>query len=131
MTTAETAELHIRLRAWARGLYPLEAATELLIRTGFARPRDPWVQRTPSGGTDPDDIWIDFASMPEHAGAMSSGERRLLMFAASLSDAIDAPKIGLGDVVSVDERWLDLMTDAIAHAGAGRRTAWGDLSAQP
>lgn len=89
------------------------------------------MQRTTSGGTDPDDIWIDFASVPEHAGAMSSGERRLLMFAASLPDAIDAPKSGLGDVVSVDERWLDLMTDAIAHAGAGRRTAWGDLSAQP
>jgi hypothetical protein len=130
MTTHDTPDLHAALRAWARGMYPLEAATELLIRAGFARLQHPWVMREPSGGTAPDTYWIDFASIPEHSGAMSSGERRLLMFAASLSDAIDAPKVSLGDVVSVDQRWLELMTRAIAHAGGGRRTAWSDLLAQ-
>jgi hypothetical protein len=118
------------LRVWARGIYRLEAATELLIRTGCARSRHPWVLREPSGGTDPDSIWIDFASIPEHIGAMSGGERRLLMFAASLSDVPDAPKVALGDVVSVDEFWLELMLAALAHAGGGQRTAWGDLLAQ-
>jgi hypothetical protein len=33
--------LHARLREWAHGVYPGEAATELLIRAGFARPGDP------------------------------------------------------------------------------------------
>lgn len=131
MSTDDATDLHAALRAWARGMYPLEAATELLIRTGFARPGHPWVQREPSGGTDPDRHWIDFAAIPEHIGAMSSGEQRLLMFAASLSDAIDAPKVLLADVVSVDQDRLHLMAAAITRAGAGDRIAWGDGLAVP
>lgn len=124
----ETTELHTQLRAWARGIYPLEAATELLIRTGFARPASPWVQRTPSGGTDPDDVWVDFAQIPEHAGPMSSGERRLLLFAASLSDVYDAPAVRIGDLVSVDPARLTLLAAAIEHAG-GRRDSWPSADA--
>lgn len=116
-------ELHTRLRAWARGIYPTEAATELLIRTGFARVGNPWVRREPSGGTAPDDIWIDFAEIPEHVGPLSSGERRVLMFAASLSDVVDAPKVTIGDLVSVDGNWLSLLAAALQHAG-GRRDVW-------
>lgn len=124
----ETTELHTQLRAWARGMYPLEAATDLVIRTGFARPGSPWVQRTPSGGTAPDDIWIDFAQIPEHVGPMSSGERRLLLFAASLSDVHDAPEVRIGDLVSVDPARLTLLAAAIEHAG-GRRDAWPNTDA--
>jgi len=116
-------ELHTRLRARARGIYPTEAATELLIRTGFARPGNPWVRREPSGGTAPDDIWIDFAEIPEHVGSLSSGERRVLMFAASLSDVVGAPEVKIGDLVSVDPNWLTLLAAAVQHAG-GRRDAW-------
>jgi hypothetical protein len=121
-------ELHDALRAWARGMYPLEAATELLIRTGFARPGSPWVKTEPSGGSDPDQAWIDFAEIPEHVGRLSSGEYRVVMFAASLSGAQDTPSVRIGDLVSVDEDWLTLLTAAVAHAG-GRRHAWDQVPA--
>ncbi|HEY0188002.1 MAG TPA: hypothetical protein VGC67_10975 [Cellulomonas sp.] len=111
------------LRAWARGLYPLEAATELLIRTGFARPGSPWVKIEPSGRSAPDVTWIDFAAIPEHAGVLSSGEYRVVMFAASPSGDPDVPPVRLGDLVSVDDRWLTLLSNAVAHAG-GHRHAW-------
>jgi hypothetical protein len=64
MTTHNIPDPHAELRIWARGLYPLEAATELLIRAGFARRHHHWVVREPSGGTDPDTDWIDFATIP-------------------------------------------------------------------
>ena len=38
---------HAGLRLWAKGLYPLEAAVELLARTAdgrFASPGYPWIQ---------------------------------------------------------------------------------------
>lgn len=124
----EQDELHARLRAWARGIYPTEAATELLIRTGFANPGAPWVKREPSGGIAPDDIWIDFASIPEHAGVLSSGEYRVVMFAASLSDVVDAPRVVIGDLASVDSDWLTMLGAALVHAG-GRREAWDQLPA--
>lgn len=42
--TKTTSEVHEALRAWARGIYPTEAATELLIRTGMVSTGDSWVQ---------------------------------------------------------------------------------------
>jgi hypothetical protein len=54
---------------------------------------------------------------------MSSGERRVLMFAASLSDVFDAPEVGIGDLTAVDDRLLTLMAATLRHAG-GRRNAW-------
>src|SRR5699024_9251133 len=46
-----------QLRAWAKGIYTLAAATELLIRTGLATEERPWLRpfEGDSGG-----CWIDF-----------------------------------------------------------------------
>ncbi|GGM14296.1 hypothetical protein [Nakamurella endophytica] len=72
------------LREWARGLYPLEAATELLIRAcggRFAAPGNPWVHVEDSGRA-----WIDFDELSQAVtagGPWSGGERRILALAAS------------------------------------------------
>src|SRR5215207_2428442 len=111
------------LRAWAKGIYTIEAATELLLRGfggRFAAPGNPWIHTstTPEG---PQQVssWIDFASIPEEAGALSGGERRFLMLAASLAENVP---VVLGDVVSgLDRENLDLVLAAIAHAGGSHQ----------
>ncbi|MCG7287165.1 hypothetical protein MHY85_14440 [Cellulomonas sp. ACRRI] len=118
-----TADLDARLRAWAQGIDALEAATELLIRSGLARPVHPWVCRAPSVDGGPDDAWIDFAAVSAYVGPMSPGERRVLLFAASLSDVDAAPSVRLGDLARVRAPRLALLLAALAHAG-GRRGAW-------
>ncbi|WP_454049858.1 hypothetical protein [Cellulomonas sp. Marseille-Q8402] len=123
-------DLHPRLRAWARGLFPLEAATELLIRAGFARAQDPWVRREPSDANPSDAVWIDFAAVSAFVEPMSAGERRVLLFAASLSGVDDAPAIRLGEMMSVEPRRLALLVAALAHAG-GRRDVWWTAPAAP
>ncbi|PNH79215.1 ABC transporter ATP-binding protein [Arthrobacter sp. AFG20] len=111
------------LRAWARGMYTIEAATELLIRGfggKFAAPGNPWVHTSaePQGPSQVN-AWIDFAGIPEEAGVFSGGERRFLMLAASLAE--DVP-VALGDVVSgLDRENLDLVLAAIAHAGGSHQ----------
>jgi hypothetical protein len=101
------------LRAWAKGSYTEEAATELLIRGfrgRFAAPGNPWVGTDDFSGKP----WIDFASILEHAGGVSGGEWRFLMFAASLAGNVP---VTLGDVVpGVDRDGVALMLAAIAHA---------------
>ncbi|MFP5368375.1 MAG: hypothetical protein ACLGIS_16355 [Actinomycetes bacterium] len=111
------------LRAWARGMYTTEAATELLIRGfggKFATPGNPWVHTsTEPQGPGQVSAWIDFASIPEEAGMLSGGERRFLMLAASLAE--DVPVV-LGDVVpGLDRENLDLVLAAIAHAGGSHQ----------
>ena len=111
------------LRAWARGMYTTEAATELLLRGfggKFAAPGNPWVHTsTEPQGPGQVSAWIDFASIPEEAGPLSGGERRFLMLAASLAE--DVPVV-LGDVVpGLDRENLDLVLAAIAHAGGSHQ----------
>lgn len=99
-----------QLREWARGMLPLEAATELLIRAGFAQEWRPWVKYD----DDRQRPWIDFGSIPDKIRGMSGGEQRVLMFAASLG--ADVP-IVLGDEIpGVDRRYADLMISAVEHA---------------
>jgi hypothetical protein len=113
------------LRAWARGKYTTEAATELLLKAfggRFAAIGNPWVH---AAGTSEegyqDNAWIDFASIPEQAGALSGGERRFLLLAASLAE--DVPVV-LGDLVpGLDRANLDLVLAAIAHAGGSHQHA--------
>lgn len=55
------------LRAWAKGMYTIEAATELLIRGfggKFSAPGNPWVH-TSSETQGPGQVsaWIDFAAI--------------------------------------------------------------------
>jgi len=79
--TILTPNVHDQLRSWAAGIYTTEAATDLLInaRGGtFASPSQCWIRSSHDG------FWIDFASIPDHLGAMSGGEQRLLRIAASL-----------------------------------------------
>lgn len=100
------------LREWAKGLHPLVAATELLIRASggrFARPGNPWIIM------DEDFSWIDFTLIPDNIGALSSGERRLLMLTASLADV--GVEVNLGDMLpGLDREVLELVLAASAHA---------------
>lgn len=98
------------LREWADGLLPLEAATELLIRVGFAGEDQPWVRYDEPAASP----WIAFDEIPDLIGGLSGGEKRLLMIAASLAG--DASVV-LGDAIAgLDRRWTELVMVAIAHA---------------
>jgi hypothetical protein len=101
-----------QLREWARGLLPLEAATELLIRTGWARPGYAWIRREDDGRA-----WIDFPAIPERIGSLSGGEQRVLRIAASLG--ADCPIILGDELTGLDRTTTGLVLAAIAHsAGA-------------
>lgn len=104
-----------QLRAWARGSYPLVAATELLLRAfngNFAKEGNPWVIKDAEYGN----VWIDFEQIPENLDGSSGGERRLLMLAASLADV--GVGVELGDVLpGLDREVLNLVLAAMAHAG--------------
>lgn len=101
-----------QLRAWAKGTYPEEAATELLIRAfggRFAGTGWGWMQTNEAGAP-----WIDFESIPSHIGALSGGERRFLLLVASLAGAVP---VTLGDVLSgLDRDLVNLVLAAVAHA---------------
>jgi hypothetical protein len=105
-------EHHDRLRAWAKGIYGLEAATELLIRGfdgRFADPGCPWVHPTASGH------WIDFDSIPAQINALSGGEQRFLQIAAALDDG--NVKVNLGRCLTgLDRKHVHLVLAAVSHA---------------
>ncbi|WP_314216574.1 hypothetical protein [Pseudarthrobacter equi] len=106
------------LRRWAKGMYGIEAATELLLRAfdgKFATPGNPWIHTSVEVvGPGAVNAWIDFESIPDHSGALSGGERKFLLLAASL--ATDVPVV-LGDVVTgLDRQNVELLLAAIAHA---------------
>jgi hypothetical protein len=102
------------LRAWAKGLYPCEAAVELTIRYSsgwLADERQPWVFRCDNGyyGIDPDKLMAN-------SGAFSGGERRMVAVIVSLLDGSDC-RMPLSDVSGLDREALDLVLAALAHAG--------------
>lgn len=121
-------EVHEALRRWAKGLYPLEAGVELLIRAfdgRFANPRYPWVQQ----GYDSDWWWIDVEQITEdNYGALSGGETRLLRIAASL---LGGPSVDLSsNPAGLDREHLQLVLAAIAHANGGNeRIGWPEPEA--
>ena len=49
MTSDPIDMTHTALRAWAKGMYPLEAGVELLIRPGLATPGYAWIQPNSEG----------------------------------------------------------------------------------
>lgn len=110
--------VHDQLRAWAKGIYTTEAATELLIRAfggRFADPGNPWIQPTDNGPGPGPAYWIDFAGIGDSIGVLSGGEQRLLRIAASIgsSEAL----VNLSDDISgLDRPTLHLVLAAIAHA---------------
>lgn len=114
MMTANLVDTHAALRAWARGIYPLEAGVELLIRTSdgrFATHSQPWIQP----GDDPGWWWVDVDQLTDdNLAALSGGEARLLRIAASL---LGGAPVRLYDAVSgLDREHVQLVLAAIAHA---------------
>ena len=102
---------HARLRAWAKGIYGLEAATEMLIRGFDGRFADPgctWVHPTASGH------WIDFDSIPSLVGALSGGEQRFLQIAAALDDGETTVNLGRC-LTGLDRQHVHLVLAAVAH----------------
>lgn len=113
-----TTEIDQGLRAWAQGLYPAEAAVELLIRTNLARRVAMAVDDAGEGRR----WWIDWPKAMESAGTMSGGERRILAIACSLgSTGID---VNLSDAISgLGVAHVRLVLAALDHAaGARERT---------
>lgn len=107
-------EHHAQLRAWAKGLYGLEAATELLIRGfngRFADPGNPWVHPTTSGH------WIDFGSIPSLTGPLSGGEQRFLQIAAALDDGDTTVNLGRC-LAGLDRQHVHLVLAAVAHTAS-------------
>lgn len=100
------------LRAAARGSYPEEAATELLIRGfggRFTGPGWSWMCLDEDGAW-----WIDFALIPEHVGVLGVAEQWYLLVAASIASA--CPVI-VGDCVTeLDRDEVDLVLAALSHA---------------
>lgn len=103
-----------QLRSWAKGMYTIEAATELLIRAfdgRFADPGYPWIQPADHG----DSYWVDFAVIGDRIDALSGGEQRLLRIAASIGSS--EVLVNLSDDISgLDRPTLRLVLAAIAHA---------------
>lgn len=106
---------HAALRAWAHGIYPQEAAVELLIRFAggrFAGKGMEWIQ--------PDDYvgwWVDWdqVQLASINSPYSGGERRVLAIAASLGSSTNMVNLshvtaGLGPYNST------LVLAAISHA---------------
>ena len=107
-----------QLRRWAHGLYTTEAATELLIRAHngvFASKERPWIKLADRAH------WIDFPIITEHLDGLSSGERRLLLIAASIGSD-EATPVRLCDVLNgLDRPTLRLVLAAVAHAGGSHQ----------
>lgn len=107
------------LRAWASGLLTLEAATEMLIRAGYAGAGSPWVQVS-DGRT-----WINFAGLPGALSGLSGGEARFLRIAASVAGS---EAVVLGDVITgLDPRRIDLVLAALAHVAGIDGGLWPRL----
>ena len=102
------------LRAWARGMYPTEAAVELLIRQGKAVYEGaPWLQR------DGDIVYLDPETLHYESGVWSSGERYIVQIALSLLG--DRP-VDLSDVLpGLDRRDLELVLAAVSHASGSHQ----------
>ena len=101
------------LRTWARGIRPLEAAVELLIRFSagkYSRPGLPWTRVSDAGRS-----WVDFQAMPLAATGLPERDRRVLDVAASLGDGVPID-LGLA-TVGLDQEAMVLVLAAIAHAG--------------
>ena len=111
------------LRACARGIHPLEAGTSLLIDCGSWLHREDFTSRFITADTSISDGVTLLASTDWeaaitalHAGELpaSSGERRILLLAASIAGGIP---VSLYDTLpGIDRRNASLVVSAIAHA---------------
>ena len=112
---------HAGLRAWAKGLYPLEASVELLVGFAggrFATPGHPWIRP----GTQPGRWWLDPSRItPDTIGALSGGEQRMLRIVASLAGG---GPVDLSENLSgLDRPAIGLVLAAVAHAAGSHEHA--------
>jgi hypothetical protein len=114
------------LRVHARGLYPVEAAVEILIdHATWLRRNDfttRFVHTTTNVTNEPVMASIDWpaaiASLDSGELPCSGGEGRILRLAASLAEGIP---VDLRDAVTgLDTRNIAILTKAVIHA-SGRR----------
>lgn len=105
---------HAGLRAWAKGLYPLEAAVELLVGFAggrFATPGHPWIQPSDQPGR----WWLDPSRISDDTiGALSGGEQRVLRIVSSLAggEPVDLSR----NLPGLDRPTIGLVLAAVAHA---------------
>lgn len=105
---------HAGLRAWAQGMYPLEAAVELLVGFAggrFATPGHPWIQPCDQPGM----WWLDPSRISDDTiGALSGGEQRVLRIVASLAGG---EPVDLSEALpGLDRPTIGLVLAAVAHA---------------
>lgn len=131
-TTITAQDLHAQLRANAKGLYPLEAATELLIRSDMWLRTGGFLEACVQtwGPTDAEPhleagaciMWGEVGEAlvamesvdqdcPEWLKVSSGGERRLIQIAHDIASGPMSEVCGLGRVSQ------ELVLAAIAHAG--------------
>jgi hypothetical protein len=113
-------QLEDALLACACGIRHLEAGTSLLIDCGSWLHRDDFAGRfittTASGGAVLASTDWEAAITAMHAGDLpaSSGERRMLLLAASIAGGVP---VSLCDtLVGIDRRNASLVVSAVAHA---------------
>jgi hypothetical protein len=112
---------HAGLRSWAKGLYPLEAAVELLVRTAdgrFASPGYPWIQPCDQPGW----WWLDHEAITDDSlCALSGGEQRILRIVASLAGG--QPVNLYADLPGLDRDLMGLVLAGMAHANGSHEHA--------
>ena len=122
MTTANPHRLSDALRAYARGIHPLEAGTGPLIDCGSWLHREDFTSRFITGTSISDGTTVLAATDWEaavtalRAGELpaSGGERRMLLLAASIAGGI--PVSLYYTLPGIDHRNASLVIKAIAHA---------------
>jgi hypothetical protein len=123
VTSTSPRQLGEALRAAASGIHHLEAGTGLLIDCGSWLPREDFTGRFITTGTSISDGATLLASTNWKAAITalndgqlpsSSGERRMLLLAASIAGGIP---VSLCDALpGIDHRNASLVVKAIAHA---------------
>lgn len=112
-------DVAVSLRQWARGVYPQEAAVELLLRAfhgRFARPGNPWIRPTDDGG-----YRLDSEALASGDRCLSGGEQRLLQVVAALAG--DAQVSLSAAIPGMDRDLVELVLAAIAHAAGSHEHA--------
>jgi ADP-ribose pyrophosphatase YjhB (NUDIX family) len=116
------------LRAWASGIYPDEAACDLLINQATWLARSDFRDHFTHPGTSPGDAELASIDWPAAITALnegslpcSGGEERILRLAASLGDGLP---VNLRDATTgIDTRNAELLSQAVLHANGQRPPA--------
>lgn len=121
-TDSATRSVPADLRAWAKGIYPTEAAVHLLLQAfdgRFAQPGWPWIKATESGNH-----YLDAARLSDdQIGVLSGGERRVLAITRSL---LGEQPVDLADALTgLDQPTTRTVLDALAHATGESAVAAG------